>query len=61
MKAFDCFRKQKDSAFLGSLTSMLSVIQHTDEFYVNHTTADESTMKQLEDFFYKLLRVSCFL
>lgn len=39
---------------------MRSVIQYTDEFYDNHATADESTMNQLEEFFYKLLRVSLF-
>lgn len=60
LKEYDCFRKSKDSAFIGSLTSMRSVIQYTDEFYVNHATADESTMNQLEEFFYKLLRVSFF-
>lgn len=37
---------------------MHSVVQHAEEFYKKHSTADESTLDQLEDFFYKLLRVS---
>lgn len=59
MKEYDCFRKQKDSAFIGSLSSMYSVIQYADEFYKKYEAADASTLEQLEEFFYKLLRVSC--
>lgn len=58
LKEYDCFRKQKCSAFIASLPSMRSVIKYTDEFYINHATADESTIDQIEDFFYKLLRIN---
>lgn len=58
MKNYDCFRKQKDSAFTLSTTAINAVLQHTAEFYVTHPTSNENTIGHLEDFFYKLLRVS---
>lgn len=58
LKTYDCFRKQKDAVFNTSLNSISKVLQHTNEFYAKYPTADESTMNELESFFYKLLRVS---
>lgn len=57
LKEYDCFRKQKDAAFNGSMNAIHLVVQHVKDFYNSHTENNETTIKQLEEFFYKLLRV----
>lgn len=58
LKEFDCFRKQKDYAFTKSKSAINMVLQHTADFYSKHPTSDASVLGQLEEFFYKLLRVN---
>ncbi|XP_055317328.1 damage-control phosphatase ARMT1-like isoform X2 [Sitodiplosis mosellana] len=58
LKSYDYFQKQKDSAFDTSMNAISTVIEQTAEFYSKHATSDESSINELERFFYKLLRVN---
>lgn len=55
LKEYDYFRKQKDAAFDGTLSTMKLIVDQTTEFYRMHRCA---SAEQLQDFFYKMLRVS---
>lgn len=57
MKEFDCFRKQKDSAFTESMHAINMVVKTTADFYRAHPENNDKTIDQLESFFHKLLRV----
>lgn len=57
LKEYDYFRKQKDTAFTGSMHAISMVVQHTADFYRAHPENNDKTIDQLESFFQKLLRV----
>lgn len=57
MKEYDCFRKQKDAALTSSLPAISLVVQYVTDFYNLHNKRDETAVTQLQEFFYKLLRV----
>lgn len=54
LKTYDCFRKQKDLCFTLSLNSIALVIETVTNFYSKQATSPND----LEQFFYKLLRIN---